>query len=61
MFGTEDVLRHQMFYDGRCLRLSKLNYFKHLEDVLGHLKHLQDILRHPKDVFKTSFLLRGVS
>jgi hypothetical protein len=82
MFGTEDVLRHQMFYDGRCLRLSKhlkdvfknkapnkvvktssgcLNYFKHLEDVLGHLKHLQDILRHPKDVFKTSFLLRVIS
>jgi hypothetical protein len=82
MFGTEDVLRHQMFYDGRCLRLSKhlkdvlknkapnrvgikwpgcLNYLKHLEDVLGHLKHLQDISRHPKDVFKTSFLLRVIS
>ncbi len=82
MFGTEDVLRHQMFYDGRCLRLSKhlkdvcknedpnkevktssgcLNYFKHLEDVLGHFKHLQDILRHPIDVFKTSFLLRVIS
>ena len=38
-----------------------LNYLKHLEDVLGHLKHLQDISRHPKDVFKTSFLLRVIS
>jgi hypothetical protein len=53
MFGTEDVLRHQMFYDGRCLRLSK-----HLKDVLknkasnrvgikwpgclNYLKHLED-------------------
>ncbi len=76
------VLRHRMFYDGRCLRLSKhlkdvfknkapnkvvkkssrcLNYFKHLDDVLDHLNHLEDVLRHPKDVFKTSFLLRGVS
>ncbi len=23
--------------------------------------YFQDVLRHPKDVFKTSFLLRGVS
>jgi hypothetical protein len=38
-----------------------LNYLKHLEDVLDHLKHLQDISRHPKDVFKTSFLLRVIS
>ena len=29
-----------------------LNYFKHLEDVLGHLKHLQDVLTHPKDTLK---------
>jgi hypothetical protein len=59
MFGTEDVLRHQMFYDGRCLRLSK-----HLKDVfknkapnrvgikspgcLNYLKHLEDVLDHLK-------------
>ena len=41
MFGTEDVLRHQMFYDGRCLRLSK-----HLKDVFKN--------KAPNKVVKTS-------